>query len=564
MAETPHKVNSLSISNVNIVNRDEDPRIFGNSSPVGSLYIRTNGEIYQKFDNGNTNWELVFPKEAKNITADYTILRANSNFTVDSSFGNLVLTLPDVTTLYKGKEYYFKKTSSSNSVTISAFSGQTIDGNSSKILNSLNESVILIYIDENNWTTKSSGTSSNPITSLNLTSIKTSNYNAVVNDLVLINTSGGQFTITLPNGTVGDRIAIKDVGGNLNDINKRLFIDPNGLTIDYSVATIELTDNFTYIEFLYNESNNWITVNKAIPNQSEFNQTNFKIYKNGIADYLTFELFDNQQLNIKSPNITNGNYKLGNIPQFSISESYSPEDYVEYNYDVYKCLNNHFGAWNYDNFSLISNRSKIEVIVYQVSHGFTFGNLVKFSSTWQKAQSNALTNYCLGIVSEVIDADNFKLCFSGYLSGFSGLTVNTLYYLSETSAGDYTNVKSDILKQPVFFSISTTDAIILPWSPSLEDFLQNVEYIISNNGVLSFTNKSGIYKLIEKNNVLNELDIKYSIGNSFVDLTIKNMSSLFSNTKDTSGKINIYVETSSVKIQNLSGFMKTFVIKKII
>ena len=42
------------------------------------------------------------------------------------------------------------------------------------------------------------------------------------------------------------------------------------------------------------------------------------------------------------------------------------------------------------------------------------------------------------------------------------------------------------------------------------------------------------------------------------------MSNLFSDIKDTTTKVNIYVETATIKIQNLSGSMKTFIIKKII
>jgi hypothetical protein len=36
MAEISHKVNSLSVSNINIINKPEDPRIFGYSSSIGS------------------------------------------------------------------------------------------------------------------------------------------------------------------------------------------------------------------------------------------------------------------------------------------------------------------------------------------------------------------------------------------------------------------------------------------------------------------------------------------------------------------------------------------------
>ena len=136
MAEIPFGVNSLKISNINILNKTSDPRIVGDSSPVNSVYYRDNGEIYFKFNTGNTDWELIHPKETKDITANYTILRTNSNLIVNTTSSNITLTLPDVSTLYKSKEYYFKKTSGNNSLIINPHSGQTIDGESSKTFRS--------------------------------------------------------------------------------------------------------------------------------------------------------------------------------------------------------------------------------------------------------------------------------------------------------------------------------------------------------------------------------------------------------------------------------------------
>ena len=63
MAEVSHKVNSLSISNINLTNKPEDPRIFGSSGSVGSLYFRDNGEIYQKFSSEN----FYFQKKQKTL-----------------------------------------------------------------------------------------------------------------------------------------------------------------------------------------------------------------------------------------------------------------------------------------------------------------------------------------------------------------------------------------------------------------------------------------------------------------------------------------------------------------
>lgn len=372
MPEIAHKVNQLAVNNIEIINKSEDPRIFGFSSQISSLYFRNNGEVYQKFNTGNTDWELIFPKEVKNITADYTILRTNSNLTIDSTSGNIVLDLPDVSTLYKGKEFYFKKTVSANIVTINPFSGQTIDGNSSATLTDLNESLILIYVDTNNWTTKSSG------------------------------------------------------------------ISPS------------------------------------------------------------------------------------------------------------------------------SNSSKL---VNQVAHGFTLCQVLKFNgTTYELAQADIVENIGVWLITKIIDVNNFEIALSGYFDNLTGGTVDTTSYLSNITAGALTSTLPTVISQPIIYWITSTSGWILGYQANIisTEAIVNNEYVISNNGVLNFTSLSGIYKLIQKNNVTNEIDIKYSINNTYLDLVVKNSSTLFTDTQDTTSKVNIYVESLNVKIQNKTGSIKTFIIKKII
>ena len=96
MAEKPHKVNSLTINNIDLINSEADPRILGYLAPVSSLLIdNSTGYIYRKFSSSNTSWELIYPKNiTKTISSNYNILRDDSVILVDSTSGNLTLTLP--------------------------------------------------------------------------------------------------------------------------------------------------------------------------------------------------------------------------------------------------------------------------------------------------------------------------------------------------------------------------------------------------------------------------------------------------------------------------------------
>lgn len=78
--------------------------------------------------------------------------------------------------------------------------------------------------------------------------------------------------------------------------------------------------------------------------------------------------------------------------------------------------------------------------VAQVAHGLAAGDVVKFTSSYAKAQANSEANAeVVGYVTAAADADNFTLLREGYVStGLSGLTAGTTYFLSDTSAGALT------------------------------------------------------------------------------------------------------------------------------
>lgn len=149
MAEKPHKVNSLTINNIDVINTAFDPRIFGYSASISSLLIdNLNGYIYRKHSTSNTDWELIYPKNiSKTISVNYSILRDDSILLVDSTPGNLTLTLPPPglkTTVN------IKKIASVNKITINPNSTELIDGDTNLILTKINSNVVLVS-NGNNW-----------------------------------------------------------------------------------------------------------------------------------------------------------------------------------------------------------------------------------------------------------------------------------------------------------------------------------------------------------------------------------------------------------------------------
>lgn len=77
--------------------------------------------------------------------------------------------------------------------------------------------------------------------------------------------------------------------------------------------------------------------------------------------------------------------------------------------------------------------------VTQTAHGFAVGNVLRIqnsATTYLKAQANTAANAeVVGIVSAVVDANTFTLISFGLITGLSGLTKGTVYFLSDITAG---------------------------------------------------------------------------------------------------------------------------------
>ncbi len=100
-------------------------------------------------------------------------------------------------------------------------------------------------------------------------------------------------------------------------------------------------------------------------------------------------------------------------------------------------------------------------IVTQAAHGLAVGNVVRMVfGNYQKAiASSAIAAEVVGIVGSVIDANNFVLITNGFVSGLSGLTAGTVYFLDPVAPGVLTATPPTTANQvskPVLIAATTT------------------------------------------------------------------------------------------------------------
>ena len=101
--------------------------------------------------------------------------------------------------------------------------------------------------------------------------------------------------------------------------------------------------------------------------------------------------------------------------------------------------------------------------VTQVGHSFTIGDPVYYaSSAWVASDAGAEnTAEVLGIVTSVAGND-FTVTLGGRITGLSGLTADSIYYLGVGGGMDLTEPSTvDQVSKPIFYSTSTTDGIFL-------------------------------------------------------------------------------------------------------
>jgi len=111
---------------------------------------------------------------------------------------------------------------------------------------------------------------------------------------------------------------------------------------------------------------------------------------------------------------------------------------------------------------------KVSKIINKTSHGFNVGDVIGWSGgTYNKAiAKNSYDGETIGIVSKVVDSNNFELTQSGYITGLTGLVTNTTYFLSSSTPGQLTSTKpssdGDVVKA-VLVANSSTTGWVLPY-----------------------------------------------------------------------------------------------------
>jgi len=132
----------------------EDPTMgAGEIAPVGSLYLRTDGSIYNKTDSGDTDWQ-------NNISSSYygniltSIDYAASDkvlIFVNTTTQSVIVTLPSAAS-YTNRIFNIKwiLTSSINRCSVEAQIGETIDGENCHIFGEVYDSLQIVS-DGTQW-----------------------------------------------------------------------------------------------------------------------------------------------------------------------------------------------------------------------------------------------------------------------------------------------------------------------------------------------------------------------------------------------------------------------------
>ena len=107
----------------------------------------------------------------------------------------------------------------------------------------------------------------------------------------------------------------------------------------------------------------------------------------------------------------------------------------------------------------------VKKAITQASHGFIVGDVVYHAgAVWAKARADLpATCDVVGIVSAVAGVNDFTVTTHGYISGLSGLTADTTYFLSPTTSGLLTATEPTTgghVSKPVLQSITTTTGFV--------------------------------------------------------------------------------------------------------
>lgn len=141
--------------------------------------------------------------------------------------------------------------------------------------------------------------------------------------------------------------------------------------------------------------------------------------------------------------------------------------YTEYGGNIDKLASGGVSGSTY--VSGVTSAENVTKPIYLPNHGFSLTDVIGWSGgTYNKAiADDTYSGETIGIVSKVVDGDNFYLTQSGYITGLTGLVTNSTYFLSDSTAGGIRTTKpTDVghMVRAIMVADSTTSAWVLPYT----------------------------------------------------------------------------------------------------
>lgn len=244
--------------------------------------------------------------------------------------------------------------------------------------------------------------------------------------------------------------ALGDASSDVLTINGTAVTIPNGLNIDSNTLVIDAANNRVGVGIAAP------TVALDVVGAAKVS-TDLTVNGNTVLGDATTDL-----LTIAGDATQNGTGSLKVASGTTAQRPGSPVNgMIRYNSDLTAFEGYAAGAW-----SGIGGGGSVDKI-NQASHGFVVGNVLYLNgATYTKAiATSSAAAEVVGVVSRVVDANNFELTLSGEISGLTGLTAGAVYFLSDSVAGTYSLTEPSTIgyvSVPVGVASSTTTFYVAP------------------------------------------------------------------------------------------------------
>ena len=213
---------------------------------------------------------------------------------------------------------------------------------------------------------------------------------------------------------------------------------------------------------------------------------------------------------------------LSGLPQLAQTKALTAHQWL----DSYSAVTGLFTASqpSYSDLSgAVPTAPAVGLAVHQVGHGFATGQVLYFNgSVWALAQSNAIGTLGLGVIT-VSGLDDFIVFQVGLVSGMAGLTAGQYYFVSDAVAGALTATEPTAhtsFSNPLFFALSTTTGLVLPFRPSqIEPFTWTVVPVSGD-----YTARAGDIVLCNTTTGGFTVTLPLSANNSSLQIIVKKIS----------------------------------------